>query len=108
MVELDGLKFDPDAFSPGPPDLCTLNDNRHVVPREQQKIDSHTGDELNRVLNTTTISGKIHRPDNMRPVISHHGTWERGGESLIAALDHGPVEYCRCNAARCSAVSPYC
>ena len=92
ILEFYGLKFDPDAFSPGPPNICVLNDNGCVLSRRDQKeTDSHTGDELNRVLNPTTTSGKIHRSDDMRPVRRHEGARKRRREPLMAALNHGRV-----------------
>lgn len=92
----DGVKFDPDAFSPRPPNLGVMNDDGNVLSRREQKeSDIHAWNDLNRVFNPTTISGKIHRSDGIRPpfVIGKEGSRQRDGKSLMAALDHDSREH---------------
>ena len=91
----DSVKFDPDAFSPRPPNLGVMNDDGKVLARREQKeSDIHAWNDLNRVFNPTTISGKIHRSDGIRPpfVIGKEGSRQGDGKSLMAALDHDSRE----------------
>src|SRR5262245_7287141 len=90
MVVSDSVKFDPDACSPGPPNLGVMNEDGNVLSRRDKKeSDIHAWNNLNRVLNPTTILGQIHRSDDIWPiVIGKEGARERGGESLVAAFEH--------------------
>ena len=87
----DSVKFDPDPFSPRPPNLGIMNDDGSVLSRREQKeSDIHACNDLNRVFNTTTISGKIHRSDGIRPPFAIDKKRSRQGDrkSLMAALYH--------------------
>ena len=91
----DRVEFDPDAFSPRPPNLGVMKDDGNVLSkREQKESDIHAWNDLNRVFNPTTISGKIHRSDGIRPpfVIGKEGSRQGDGKSLMAALDHDSRE----------------
>ena len=91
----DSVEFDPDALSPSPPNLgVTDNDGNVFSRREEKESDIHAWNELNRVFNPTTISGKIHRSDGIRPpfAIGKEGSREGGGKSLMAALDHNCLD----------------
>ena len=91
----DSVEFDPDALSPSPPNLGVMNDDGNVLSRSEQKEgDIHAWNDLNRVFNPTTISGKIHRSDGIRPpfAIGKEGSREGGGKSLMAALDHNSLD----------------
>ncbi len=97
IVVGDSVKFDPDAFSPRPPNLGVMNDDGKVLSRREQKeSDIHAWNDLNRVFNPTTISGKIHRSDGIRPpfvIIGKEGSRQGDGKSLMAALDHDSREH---------------
>jgi hypothetical protein len=87
----DSVKFDPDALSPCPPNLGVMDNDGNVLARRQEKeSDIHAWNDLNRVFNPTTVSGKIHRSDGIRPpfAISKEGSRQGSGKSRIAALDH--------------------
>ena len=87
----DSVKFDPDAFSPRPPNLGVMDNDGNVLSRREEKeSDIHAWNNLNRVFNPTTVSGKIHRSYGIRPpfAIGKEGSRQGGGKSWIAALDH--------------------
>jgi hypothetical protein len=90
MVVGDSVKLDTNPCIREPPNLCCLNkDGITLFRRDQKESDIHTGDEPNRAFNPTTVSGKIHRSDDMwSVVVSKESSGEGDGKSLIAALDH--------------------
>ena len=91
----DSVKLDPDALSPSPPNLGVMDNDGNVFSRREEKeSDIHAWINLNRVFNPTTISGKIHRSDGIRPpfAIGKEGSRQGGGKSLMAALDHNSLD----------------
>ena len=91
----NSVKLDPDALSPRPANLGVMNDDGNVLSRREEKeSDIHAWNDLNRVFNPTTVSGKIHRSDGIRPpfAIGKEGSRQGGGKSRIAALDHNSLD----------------